>query len=116
VDARLADWNLGSWAGRTLADVGAGDPDGARDWLGDPDAAPHGGESLTGLLNRVGAYLAEMATTPGRHIAVTHPAVVRAAVVTVVAAPAATFWRIDVSPLTRVRLSAHACRWNLRLP
>ena len=116
LDDRLDDWDLGSWAGRTLAEVGAQDPGRTQAWLEDPDAAPHGGESLSRLLTRVGSYLTEVAQRPGHHVAVTHAAAVRAAVVLVLGATPAGFWRIDVVPLTRVFLSAHAGRWNLRLP
>jgi broad specificity phosphatase PhoE len=116
LDGRLDDWELGSWAGRTLAEVGAQDPAGTAAWLEDPDAAPHGGESLTELLHRVGSYLTNAAGHPGHHVAVTHASIVRGAVVHVLGAGPAGFWRVDVVPLTRVLLSAHAGRWNLRLP
>jgi broad specificity phosphatase PhoE len=116
LDGRLDDWELGSWAGRTLAEVGAQDPVGTAAWLEDPDAAPHGGESLTELLHRVGGYLTDVAGRPGQHVAVTHASIVRGAVVQVLGAGPAGFWRVDVAPLSRVLLSAHAGRWNLRLP
>ena len=116
LDGRLDDWGLGSWAGRTLAEVGTQDPAGIQAWLEDPHAAPHGGESLARLLTRVGSYLTDVAQRPGHHIAVTHAAIVRGAVVHVLGAPPAGFWRIDVVPLTRVLLTAYAGRWNLRLP
>ena len=48
VDAGLADWDLGEWRGRALDEVA-----GVAEWVADPDAAPHGGESLTALLARV---------------------------------------------------------------
>jgi len=114
LDGRLDDWNLGSWAGRALPDVAAENPAGTRAWLDDPEAAPHGGESLAGLLLRVGRYFTDLATHPGHHIAITHPAFVRAAVVHALRAPPAAFWRVDVFPLTRVAFSANAGRWNLR--
>ena len=47
----------------------------------DPDAAPHGGESLTALLARVAAWLDEQAALDGTAVAVTHGGVVKAAVV-----------------------------------
>ncbi len=52
VDAGLADWDLGEWRGRALDEVA-----GVAEWVADPDAAPHGGESLTALLARVGDWL-----------------------------------------------------------
>ncbi len=54
----------------------------------DPDAAPHGGESLTGLLARVRGWLAEQAALDGTAIAITHGGVVKAAVTIALDAPA----------------------------
>jgi broad specificity phosphatase PhoE len=47
-------------------------------------------------------------------VAITHPAVVRAAIVHALGAPPAAFWRIDVAPLSRTDLSGRDGRWNLR--
>jgi len=58
VDAGLADWDLGEWRGRALDEVA-----GVAEWVADPDAAPHGGESLTALLARVAAWLAAVDLT-----------------------------------------------------
>ena len=58
VDAGLADWDLGEWRGRALDEVA-----GIAEWVADPDAAPHGGESLTALLARVAAWLAAVDLT-----------------------------------------------------
>ena len=81
--------------------------------------APHGGESLLDLLARIGSWLDHLQRQPAptasvRIIAVTHPAVLRAAIVHALDAAPSAFWRIDAPPLTRVRLSGHAGRWNLR--
>ncbi|GII51799.1 phosphoglycerate mutase [Planotetraspora thailandica] len=109
----LRDCDFGSWRGRTLADVQADDPEGVGRWLADPGAAPHGGESVHDLIGRVRAWLAEQA--PGRAVGVTHPAVIRAAVVHALGAPPGAFWRVDVGPLGRVELTGRDGRWNLRL-
>ena len=58
VDAGLADWDLGEWRGRALDEVA-----GVAEWVADPDAAPHGGESLTALLARVADWLAAVDLT-----------------------------------------------------
>lgn len=113
VDPGLADWDLGRWRGRTLDDVAAGEPEQVQAWLGDPEQAPHGGETLVALLGRVAAWL-DAVPDDGHTVAVTHAAVVRAAVVAVLDAPAAAFWRIDVAPLTATRLSGRAGRRTLR--
>jgi broad specificity phosphatase PhoE len=112
-DPGLADWHLGAWQGRTLDEVAADTPSAVAAWLGDPDAAPHGGETLTALVARVAAWLARPGAE-GHTVAVTHPAVVRAAVVATLGAPAAGFWRIDVAPLTATVLRGGPTRWTVR--
>jgi broad specificity phosphatase PhoE len=113
VDAGVADWQLGRWRGRTLDEVAADHPADVAAWLGDPDAAPHGGESLTALLARVADWLART-DGEGHTVAVTHAAVVRAAVVVTLGAPPAGFWRIDVAPLTATVLRGGPGRWTVR--
>ncbi|GAA2877230.1 histidine phosphatase family protein [Streptosporangium fragile] len=111
IDPLLADCDYGRWRGRTLDEVGAAEPEALAAWLGDPASAPHGGESIIALLARVSGWLAGHA--PGRVVAVTHPAVIRAAVVHAVGAPAPAFWRVDVAPLARVALTGRGGRWQL---
>ena len=137
VDAGLADWHLGDWRGRALDEIAAAE---VAAWLADPDAVPHGGESLTALLARVAAWLARADLTAGPEVpagvrgsggsaagagsaggaavghtvAVTHAAVVRAAVVVTLGAPPAGFWRVDVAPLTATVLRGGPGRWTVR--
>jgi broad specificity phosphatase PhoE len=113
VDPALAECDFGAWAGRTLADVWAADPAAAEAWMTDPDAAPHGGESLTAFLARIAAWLDAQARLDGRAIAVTHGGVVKAAVVHVLGAGPAAFWRVDVAPLHATEVHAHDGRWTL---
>jgi broad specificity phosphatase PhoE len=113
VDSALAECDFGAWAGRTLADVHAADPAAAEAWMTDPDAAPHGGESLTAFLARVGAWLDAQAALDGRAIAITHGGVVKAAVAHALGAPPAAFWRIDVAPLHVTEMHAHDRRWTV---
>jgi len=167
VDPGLADWHLGSWRGRALDEIAAAHPAEVAAWLADPDAVPHGGESLTALLARVAGWLAGVDLTAGPEasarargsgggaasaaarglggsaggagstgacvsggsaagagpaggaavghtVAVTHAAVVRAAVVVTLGAPPAGFWRIDVAPLTATLLRGGPGRWTVR--
>ena len=113
VDAALRDQDFGRWAGRSLADLAAEEPDAVAAWMGDPAAAPHGGESLLGLLARVAARMEAWAATGGRVAAVTHPAWVRAAAVTALGAGAGSFWRVEAPPLARAALSHDGRRWTL---
>ncbi|MGW9523881.1 histidine phosphatase family protein [Streptomyces diastaticus] len=114
-------WELGRWAGRRLDEVAAAEPAAVAAWAGDPEAAPHGGESLRGLLGRVGDWLAAgawggaqtPAASPVRLLAVVEPAVVRAAVIHALDLPARAFWRLDTGPLTLTTLTGRPGRWNL---
>lgn len=107
----LADIDHGSWAGQTMADLSESD---LLSWLTDPSSIPHGGESVTALIDRVGQWLAGLSQPGERIVAVTHPAVIRAAIVCALGAPAAAFWRIDVAPATKTVLHGRGQRWTLR--
>ncbi|MBV8932175.1 MAG: histidine phosphatase family protein [Kutzneria sp.] len=113
VEPALADLDCGTWRGRSLTEVERDDPSDVAEWLTDPDAAPHGGESVRQLLDRVAGWLDGLPAT-GRLAAVTSPAVVRAVVVRVLSAPAEAFWRIDVPPLTVTHVFGVPGRWTLR--
>ncbi|WP_239335397.1 histidine phosphatase family protein [Frankia sp. CiP3] len=111
-DPALRDLDMGDWRGRALAEIPAADLEA---WVGDPAQAPHGGESVAELIGRVGRWLARGARVSGHTIAVTHPAVIRAALVAVLRSPAEVFWRIDVPPLSTTFLHGRAGdAWNLR--
>jgi broad specificity phosphatase PhoE len=109
----LRDCDWGRWRGRTLDAVVAAEPEAAATWLADPDSAPHGGESVAMLIRRVSCWM-DARSLSGRVLAVTHPAVIRAAVVHAFGAPAPGFWRVDVPPLSLVELKRSAGRWSLR--
>ena len=114
IDPELRDWNVDRWRGRTLAELSESEPEALGLWVSDPGAAPHGGESLLDLLGRVGRWLRDQEGAESRVAAVTHPAVLRAAVVRALEAGPAVFWHIDVTPLSRVRLSHDGRRWTLQ--
>ncbi len=113
VDPRLADCALGRWRGIALKHLQAHEPQSLAQWLAEPEAAPHGGESIAALCQRVGAWLQSF-DLPGDWWAVTHPFVIRAAMVQVLGCPLASFQRIDVPPLSRLELSFTG-QWRLRL-
>ena len=113
-EPRLRDHDYGCWTGMSLAEVEARDPQAAANWIADPASAPHGGERLVDLLDRVADWMAETAARGGRVAAVTHAAVIRAAVVHTVGAGPGGFWHIEVPPLARVDLSHDGRRWSLR--
>ena len=107
----LADLDAGSWRGHRLDQV---DPEKLGLWPTDPSAVPHGGESLTALSARVAGFLDGLPREPARIVAVTHPAVIRAAVLYVLRAPVQAFWSLDVAPLAQTRLSWNAGVWRLQ--
>jgi broad specificity phosphatase PhoE len=92
-------------------------------WLERPHTAPPGGETENDVITRVGDWLGDLAApvdgadggqADRRTVAaVVHPAVVRAAVLYVLDAPAESLRHVDVRPLSVVRLSAHAGSWSI---
>ncbi|WP_460109945.1 histidine phosphatase family protein [Streptomyces sp. YKOK-J1] len=109
----LRDLGLGAWRGRTVDELVATDPHAFTAWLTDPDAAPHGGESVRRFCRRTANWLDAVADEPGHVLAVTEPAVVRAALVHALAAPARAFWRLDVPPLSPVSLTWQRGHWDV---
>ncbi|MGW3949816.1 histidine phosphatase family protein [Streptomyces sp. NPDC004752] len=112
----LRDCDMGRWRGLTLGQAMAQEPDSVDAWLADPRATPHGGESLLAFISRVGGWLdTRPADDGGRIVAVAEPSVIRAALVYVLKAPPATYWSIDVRPLSTATVSGRAGRWTLRV-
>jgi broad specificity phosphatase PhoE len=107
----LADLNCGAWRGSVLTGVGPAD---LTLWLTDPSQAPHGGESVADLVTRVGGWLDSLADRRGRLVAVTHPGVIRAAIIFALNAPSKSFWRIDVGPVSRTVMHLRGGAWTLR--
>jgi broad specificity phosphatase PhoE len=106
-------WNLGSWAGRAIADVGAQQPAEFGAWRQDPGIAPHGGETLNDLLRRVAQWMEEP-NADGRVVAVTDASVVRAAIVHALQSEWRAFWYLDVVPLSMTVLTHGRAEWRLR--
>jgi broad specificity phosphatase PhoE len=113
VEPALRDCDYGRWAGLTLDEIAAREPEPVQSWLRDPAAAPHGGDSILRLMERVTDWLANTRGLDRRLTVITHPAVIRAAVVCAIEATPGSFWRIDVAPLSVTRLSGTGGRWNL---
>ena len=107
----LADLDHGSWRGNVLGGVL---PAELAIWLTDPAGAPHGGESVVAVMVRVRRWLDSLGARRGRIVAVTHPAVIRAAILIALDAPPKSFWRIDVSPASRTVMHLRGQAWTLR--
>jgi broad specificity phosphatase PhoE len=109
----LRAWDLGSWAGRAITEIGDSEPESLGAWRQDPGAAPHGGETLAHLLDRVGAWLDEPSLGP-RVVAVADASVVRAAVIHSLGADWRSFWRLDLPPLSVSVLTHGSGTWRVR--
>lgn len=113
LEQALADVDYGGWTGKNLADIAESDPLALQAWLQEPNAAPHGGESLGRLHGRAGAWLEGLTGRGGHLAAVSHSAVIRALALCALQAPLDCFWRIDIAPLSRTELRDDGRRWVL---
>lgn len=114
VDRALADINYGRWTGRRISDVQASEPESLAEWMENPNFVPQGGESHAELLARILGWLEASLGERGHTIAVTHPNVVRAAVIAALGAAPAAFRNIDVEHLAVADLRSDGRRWALR--
>jgi broad specificity phosphatase PhoE len=111
MESRIADLDCGRWRGDVLGGV---DPADLAVWLTDPVGAPHGGESVVDVIGRVADWLESITASRSRTVAVTHPAVIRAAILIALDAPPKSFWRIDVAPASRTQMHFRGHAWTLR--
>jgi broad specificity phosphatase PhoE len=113
IEPLMCDCDFGRWAGRSLEDVEADEPAAVAEWLQNPRAAPHGGESFADVTKRVAAWMDQMLIQAGSVLAITHAFVIRAAITHALGASPEAFPHIDVAPLTRAKLSGGGGRWTL---
>ena len=113
IDEALRDIDAGAWAGQALAELHATAPDALAGWLADPAAGTPGGETMAEVAARAGDWLGRHAGSDARIVAVTHPAVIRAAVAAAIGLPLAATFRIDIAPLSVTILSYHR-GWRLQ--
>lgn len=113
IDDDLRDCDYGKWRGRAMSEVQSADPEGLLAWLKDPEASPHGGEAFVDLIVRVGQWM-DRQTDSGHTIAVTHPAVMRCAIVHALGVSATLLWRFDVTPFTLTDLRFNGNVWTAR--
>ena len=114
VDERLRDCDFGRWTGRKFTQVLVREPMKLATWMSNPSSAPHGGESIAQLMERVAAWMREPGREKVHTVAVTHASIIRAAIVYVIGAQLQSFWRIDVTPLSLTDLRTNGRRWVLR--
>lgn len=113
VQSELSDVNYGNWNGKTFEELQTSDPEGLTVWLSDPYVSPHGGDSLVELITRVDTWMNEQ-TSAGHTLAVTHPALIRAAIVNAIQAPPMSFWRVEIAPLSITDLRFNGRAWTVR--
>ncbi|MBP8919087.1 MAG: histidine phosphatase family protein [Micropruina sp.] len=104
--------DYGSWAGLSYAEVSVQDPGGLEEWLRDPAAAPHGGESLAAHAARVAGVLDDLALANRTAIVVVTPATLRAACVHALDAGSGALHHLEARPGASARLNRTA-RWRL---
>ncbi|WP_027061653.1 histidine phosphatase family protein [Mesorhizobium loti] len=114
VEPLLADQDHGRWAGRSFEEVQAEQPEGIGAWLTEPNAAPHGGESLAEVARRTSDLMDRLMAERGHTIAVTHASIIRTAILHVLGAPLAASWKIDIEPLSITDFRSDGRRWVLR--
>ena len=105
----LRDCDFGHWKGVRVEDV---EPSALEAWMADWRASPHGGESIKSVCERVSAWMDSLCGT-GHIVAVTHPFIVRAALIKVLQCPPSVFHAIDVEPLSAVDLRFNGI-WRMR--
>ena len=114
VDPALRECDYGRWSGQKIRVVGEEEPEAIAAWITSPDVCPHGGESISDLLGRVAAWLDCKTSIGGRILAITHPSVIRAAMVHALVAQSHSFWHLDVEPLSMLDLRGTPGRWIVR--
>lgn len=106
----LRDCHFGQWQGLRIDEVEQAD---LSVWMMDWQAAPHGGESIEHLCQRVREWMDSLSGT-GHIVAITHPFVIRAALMRVLQCPPAAFHAIDIEPLSATDLRFNGI-WRMRV-
>ena len=96
----IAEMEFGSWDGMSFTDVHEQFPDELSSWLGDLDAAPHGGESMRTVEKRVLAGRDRIvASHPGKTVvAVSHVTPIKTLVADALGAPLEGVYRMELAP------------------
>jgi broad specificity phosphatase PhoE len=114
IDERLRDGDYGRWQGKPFNQILLKEPRKLVSWVRNPSTAPHGGEAIPQVMERVSSWMTDRMRDKGHTVAVTHALVIRAAIVHVIEAGLPSFWKIDVTPLSRTDLRTNGRRWVLR--
>lgn len=127
VDERFAEMTFGTWTGSLYTDIFEQQPEQMHAWLADPASAPHGGETLTDLMDRVTAGLRDL-PDDATSVVFCHGGPIGVSVFKALGAPLESFWRLRIDPAsitelrrdddayTVVRVNVPAMSWNRRIP
>lgn len=111
IEQALRDADFARWKGQDIGRLDSGE---VQAWLTDSASAPHGGESVQQVCARVGQWMRSLESQPGHVVAITHPFVIRAAMLYVMKCPISMVYLIDVEPLSSTELRFNRV-WRLRL-
>jgi broad specificity phosphatase PhoE len=112
VVAALAEADHGRWRGLPYGRVAQEEPDALASWLADPDAAPHGGESLTVLAARMADWLDSVRGEP-EAVAVCDAGAIRAALGHALGLDPLRAARFDLAPLSVTELTVTRGGWRV---
>lgn len=117
VEPGVAEMEFGSWDGLTYAEVHERFPDDLSSWLGDLDAAPHGGESLRAVQARVreGRDRLLAAHAGETVVVVSHVTPIKVLVADAVGASLDAAYRMELAPASVTVLSYFDAHPQLRL-
>jgi len=62
-DKRLREMHFGIWEGKNIVDIREEDPERHERWLTDPEFAPDGAETVMQMVERIGAFMADIRET-----------------------------------------------------
>jgi probable phosphoglycerate mutase len=106
----LQEAMFGEWDGHTFAEVMDSWPAQMSGWLGSPQIAPPGGESVQQVFDRVSAAFDRvLAAYPGKRIVVAaHVGTIRSLTVRALGAPLGAINRLEIAPASLTTLSWYA--------
>ncbi|RBQ18316.1 histidine phosphatase family protein [Spongiactinospora rosea] len=107
--AALREADVGRWRGLAYDQVA---PEALASWLTDPDAAPHGGESLTAHAGRVATWLDSIRDEPDQ-IAICDAGTIRAALGHALGTGPLGTARFDLAPLSVTGLTVTRSGWRI---
>jgi len=106
----LQEAKFGEWDGHTFSEVMERWPAQMSGWLGSPEIAPPGGESIHQVYDRIGMALDTIqATYPGKRIIVAcHVGTIRSLTVRALAAPLSSVNKLEIAPASLTTLTWYA--------